>query len=197
MMPGMDGMELCEKLKNDERTSHIPVVLLTAKAGKEAKIQGLEHHADDYLTKPFDTDELLVLLKNRIEQRARLRERFSREVMVQPKDIAITSADERFLRRAIDIVEENMDDFDFNVESFVDQMHMGRTQFNKKLKALTDLTPVRFIRSLRLKRAAQKIVKEEDTISQIAYSVGFNNLSYFAKCFKEEFGQTPSQYNGK
>ncbi|NBC03454.1 MAG: response regulator [Bacteroidetes bacterium] len=196
MMPGMDGMELCEKLKNDERTSHIPVVLLTAKAGKDAKIEGLEHHADDYLTKPFDTDELLVLLKNRIEQRALLRERFSREVMVQPKDIAITSADERFLRRAIGIVEENMDDFDFNVESFVDQMHMGRTQFNKKLKALTDLTPVQFIRSLRLKRAAQKITEEEDTISQIAYSVGFNNLSYFAKCFKDQFGESPSNYVG-
>ncbi|NBC03933.1 MAG: response regulator, partial [Bacteroidetes bacterium] len=190
MMPGMDGMELCEKL-------NIPVVLLTAKAGKYSKLEGLEHHADDYLTKPFDTDELLVLLKNRIEQRARLRERFSREVTVQPKDIAITSADERFLRRAIDIVEENMDNFDFSVKMFVDQMHLGRTQVNRKIKAMTDQTPVQFIRSLRLKRAAQKITQEEDTISQIAYSVGFNNLSYFAKCFKDQYGESPSDYVGQ
>lgn len=194
MMPEMDGLELCRQLKNDERTSHIPIVLLTAKAGKEHRIEGLEIQADDYLTKPFDADELLVLLKNRIEQRKKLRERFSKEVTLQPKDIAITSADEQFLQRAMDIVEKYMEDFNFSVEIFVEQMNMGHTQVNRKLKALTDLTPVQFIRSMRLKQAAQKISKEEDTISQIAYSVGFNNLSYFAKSFKKQFGHNPSEY---
>jgi signal transduction histidine kinase/CheY-like chemotaxis protein len=196
MMPEMDGLELCRRLKKDERTSHIPVILLTAKAGKASKLEGLETRADDYLTKPFDANELLVVLRNRIEQRAQLRARFSREVTVQPKDIAITSADERFLRKAMDIVENNMDDFDFNVQAFVEQMHLEHTQVNRKLKALTDFTPVQFIRFLRLKRAAKKIARQEDTISQIAYSVGFNNLSYFAKCFKEQFGSLPSDYSG-
>lgn len=196
MMPEMDGFELCRRLKSDECTSHIPVILLTAKAGKASKLEGLETQADDYLTKPFDADELLALLRNRIEQRRQLRERFSKEVTLQPKDIAITSADERFLQNAMNIVEKNMSDFDFNVEAFIDQLHLGHTQVNRKLKALTDFTPVQFIRFLRLKRAEQKIARQEDTISQIAYSVGFNNLSYFAKCFKEQFGQSPSEYSG-
>lgn len=194
MMPKMDGLSLCRKIKKDERTSHIPIVLLTAKAGKESKMEGLETQADDYITKPFDADELLVLLHNRIEQRKKLRERFSKEVTLQPKDIAITSADEQFLQNAMEIVETNMADFDFTVETFVEQMNLGHTQVNRKLKALTDLTPVQFIRFIRLKRAAQKIAKEEDTISQIAYSVGFNNLSYFSKSFRKQFGQNPSEY---
>lgn len=197
MMPEMDGLEFCSKLKQDERTSHIPVILLTAKAAKTDKMEGLETGADDYLAKPFDADELLILIRNRIDQRNRLRERFSREITLQPKEIAITSADERFLQKATDIVEEHIDDFDFSVQAFVDQMHLGHTQVNRKLKALTDFTPVQFIRFIRLKRAAQKILRQENTISQIAYSVGFNNLSYFAKCFKEQFGQSPSDYSGE
>lgn len=196
MMPVMDGIELCGKLKQDERTSHIPVVLLTAKAGKASKMEGLQTRADDYITKPFDADELLVLLRNRIEQRAKLRERFSKEISLQPQDIAITSADERFLQRAMDIVEENMEAFDFDVEAFVEKMQLSQRQTARKLKSLTNLSPVQFIRFMRLKRAAQKISKNEDTISQIAYSVGFNSLSYFTECFKKQFGQLPSEYDG-
>ncbi|TCS90397.1 tetratricopeptide repeat protein [Anseongella ginsenosidimutans] len=195
MMPEMDGIELCRRLKLDENTSHIPVILLTARSGKIPRIEGLETGADDYLTKPFDADELLVLLKNRIRQRALLRERFSREITLQPKDITITSADERFLQKAMDIVESNMGNFEFNVQAFIEQIGLGRTQVERKLKALTGQTPVEFIRLLRLKRAAQKIAGKEDSISQIAYSVGFNNLSYFAKCFKEQFGESPSAWS--
>lgn len=195
MMPEMDGMELCRRLKLDENTSHIPVILLTAKSDKEPRIEGLETGADDYLTKPFDAEELLALLKNRIRQRALLRERFSREITVQPRDIAITSADERFLQKAMEIVECNMADSDFNVKAFIGQMGLGRSQVEAKLKALTGQTPVEFIRIFRLKRAAQKIAAKEDTVSRIAYSVGFNNLSYFAKCFKEQFGQPPSVWS--
>lgn len=194
MMPEMDGLELCRILKNDERTSHIPVILLTAKVDKTDKIKSLETGADDYLAKPFDADELRVLIKNRIDQRNILRERFSSEIILQPKEIAITSADECFLRQAMEVVEKQMHDFDFNVEAFIEQMPLEHTQVSRKLKALTGQAPFQFIRMMRLKRAAQKIVQREDNISQIAYSVGFNNLSWFAKCFKEQFGQNPSEY---
>ena len=194
MMPQMDGVELCSKLKSDQRTSHIPVILLTAKADKPSKLQGLEMGADDYLAKPFDPQELLVILRNRIAQRKRLRERFSREITLQPNDIAITSTDERFLRKAMDIVEQHMSNLDFNVTAFREEMGISRMQLQRKLKALTDQSPVEFIRILRLKRAAQLIEKRKDNISQITYEVGFNNLSYFAKCFKEHFGVAPSKY---
>lgn len=194
MMPEIDGLDLCGKLKSDERTSHIPVILLTAKADKTDRIKGLETGADDYLAKPFDADELRILIKNRIDQRNRLRERFSSEITLQPEDIAITSADERFLRQAREVVEKQMHDFDFNVEAFVEQMPLEHTQVGRKLKALTGQTPFQFIRLMRLKRAAQRIIRREDNISQIAYSVGFKNLSWFAKCFKEQFGQNPSEY---
>jgi AraC-like DNA-binding protein len=194
MMPRLDGVELCRKLKADERTSHIPVILLTAKADKSSKLEGLQIGADDYLAKPFDAEELLLLIGNRIAQRKKLRERFSREITQQPKDIAITSADERFLEKAIAIVEEHMDDPAFNVKSFVQEMPLGHMQVYRKLEALTDQSPVKFIRFLRLKRAAAKIAQREDTISQIAYSVGFNNLSYFAHSFKQQFGCSPSEY---
>lgn len=194
MMPEMDGLELCRKLKGDKRTSHIPVILLTAKADKTDKIEGMETGADDYLSKPFDADELLILIRNRINQRNRLRERFSNEITLQPKEIAITSANERFLQQAMEIVEKQMYDPCFNVETFIKQMPLEHSQSSRKLKALTGQTPVQFIRLMRLKRAAQKLTRQEDNITQIAYSVGFNNLSWFAKCFKNQFGQSPSDY---
>lgn len=194
MMPKMDGVELCEKLKKDQRTSHIPVILLTAKVDKDSKLAGLEIGADDYLAKPFDSDELLILLKNRIEQRQNLRERFSKEITVQPKDITITSADEQFLKLALDIVEQHMSDFNFNVKMLREEMGVSRMQLQRKIKALTDQSPVEFIRVLRLKRAVQLISQRQDNITQITYEVGFNNLSYFAKCFKEHFGLSPSEY---
>ena len=194
MMPKMDGVELCEQLKKDQRTSHIPVILLTAKVDKDSRLAGLEIGADDYLAKPFDSDELLVLLTNRIEQRQKLRDRFSREITLQPKDITITSADEIFLQQALDIVEQHMGDFNFNVKMLREEMGIGRMQLQRKLKALTDQSPVEFIRVLRLKRAAQLITQHKDNISQITYEVGFNNLSYFAKCFREHFGLSPSEY---
>ncbi len=194
MMPKMDGVEMCRKLKKDQRTSHIPVILLTAKVDKDSKLAGLEIGADDYLAKPFDTDELLILLKNRIEQRQKLRERFSKEITLQPKDITITSADEQFLQQALDIVNQYMGDFNFNVKRLREEMGVGRMQLQRKIKALTDQSPVEFIRVLRLKRAAQLIAQRKDNISQITYEVGFGNLSYFSKCFKEHFGLAPSDY---
>jgi len=194
MMPKMDGVEMCKKLKTDERTSHIPVIMLTAKASVEDRLEGLETGADAYVTKPFNIKELEVRVRKLIEQRKKLRERFSREITLEPKDIAITSADEKFLQRAMAIIEDHMADFEFEVRNFQDEIGMSRMQLFRKLKALTDQTPSEFIRTLRLKRATKLIEQKFGNIAQITFEVGFNNLSYFAKCFKELYGVTPSEY---
>ena len=197
MMPQMDGMELCEQLKTDERTSHIPVIMLTAKAGQKHKIEGLETGADDYLTKPFDRQELQVRVKNLITQRQALRKRFSREVILEPRQIAITSLDEQFLQKVMELLEKNLSDTAFGMAEMQEALAMSKTQLYRKIKALTDQSPGEFIRNYRLKRAAQILSHQGDNVTQVAYAVGFNNLSYFAKCFKELYGVAPSVYSNQ
>jgi signal transduction histidine kinase/AraC-like DNA-binding protein len=194
IMPEMDGLEMCEKLKTDQRTSHIPVIMLTAKASAESRIHGFETGADDYITKPFNIQELVVRIKNLIEQRKMLREKFNRDVRLQPKDISVTSFDEKFLNKTMAIIEENINNSDFDVAKLTDKMALSRVQLFRKLKALTDQSPSEFIRTIRLKRAAQLLDKGFGNIAEVTYSVGFNNLSYFAKCFRELFGLSPSDY---
>lgn len=194
MMPEIDGIELCAQIKDNEKTSHIPVVLLTAKADQESKVDGLETGADDYLVKPFNEKELLVRVKNLIAQRIKLRERFERQVTLEPTKVAITPPDEAFITKAMEVVEENITNFDFSVELFQKEMAMSRMQLHRKLKALISCSASEFIRVQRLKRAAQILETEGVSVSEAAYKSGFNNLSYFAKCFKEEFGQSPSEY---
>ncbi|MBC8489705.1 MAG: tetratricopeptide repeat protein [Bacteroidetes bacterium] len=194
MMPGMDGMELCQKLKTDERTSHIPVIMLTALAEIEDKIKGLETGADDYIAKPFNRQELITRAQNLIGQRKKLRERFSREVKIQPKDITVTSADEKFLLKIISVVEDNLSDPDLNVEHLVTKANMSRSQLHRKIKALTDQTTTEFIRTIRLKRAAKLLEQHYGTIAETIYAVGFNSLSYFTKCFHKQFNMTPKEY---
>jgi DNA-binding response OmpR family regulator len=194
MMPKMDGFAFCQKIKTDERTSHIPVILLTARASGESKIEGLETGADDYLTKPFNARELQVRVQNLIQQRRRLRERFSREVTLQPRDIAITTMDELFLQRVMTIVDAHLSDADFSVEAFAEEVKMSRVQLHRKIKALTNQSASEFIRTLRLRAAAKLLEQHKYTISEVAYQVGFNNLSYFARCFRDEFGRLPSEY---
>ena len=194
MMPGLDGLTLCGRLKSDERTSHIPVILLTAKADTDSKLTGLDHGADDYLTKPFQLDELQARIRNLIRQRQQLRERFSRHLTVQPADVTVTSADERFLQRALALVEKNMSNSDFDVDVFSREMALSRTQLYRKLSALTDQAPTDFIRQMRLRRAADLLRQQHGNVSEIALQVGFNSLNYFTRCFREEFGQTPSEY---
>ena len=194
MMPEMDGVELCKSLKTDERTSHIPVIMLTAKASVEDRIEGLETGADDYITKPFNMKELKVRINNLIEQRRKLRERFTKELNLGPKDIAVTSADERFLNRIIEVIENNITDADLDVAGLSNQAAMSRMQLYRKIKALTDQTPSEFIRTIRLKRAAQLMRDKFGNIAEITYEAGFNHPSYFAKSFKELFGESPSDY---
>ena len=194
MMPGMNGFELCSKLKTDERTSHIPVILLTARASGESKLEGLETGADAYLIKPFDAKELQVRIKNLIEQRRELRERFSREITLQPQDIAITSTDERFLQRALNLIEKHLDNPDFDLATFTKNIGMSRTHLHRKLHALTNQSPTEFVRTIRLKRAASLLKQNYGNVAEITYKVGFNNPAYFAECFRKQFGQLPSEY---
>ena len=197
MMPEMDGFELCTKIRREETTSHIPFVLLTARAAIEDRLEGFELGADEYLTKPFNVNELNVRINNLLEQRRNLRERFGKEIKVQPKDITVTSLDERFLQKVIAKMEEKISDSSFSVETFSMEIGMSRKNFHRKLVALIDQSPNEFIRIFRLKRAAQLLEQKSGNVSEIAYQVGFQNLSYFAKCFKEQFGVAPNEFLSK
>ncbi len=194
MMPQMDGIMLCEKLKTDERTSHIPVMLLTAKADRESRLVGLETGADDYLSKPFDEEELLLLIRNRIAQRERLQEKFRSTPDIGPKEVAVNSVDQQFLERVIAVIEDHMDESELSMEWLAEEVGMSLRQMNRKLSAMTGLASSLFVRSIRLKRAAQLLAQNADNVSQIAYTVGFSNPSYFTRSFKEEFGVSPKQY---
>jgi signal transduction histidine kinase/ligand-binding sensor domain-containing protein/DNA-binding response OmpR family regulator len=194
MMPEMDGFELCQKIKSDERISHIPVILLTAKADLNSRIEGLEFGADDYVTKPFEADELKVRSKNLIDQRQRLREKFARLIDLQPNEIVVTSIDEEFIKRLMAIFEDHISEPEFSTEQCAREVGMSRSSLNNKLRALTNQSTHEFIRLLRLKRAAKLLKKAAGSVAEIAYQVGFNNTSHFAKAFRQHFGQSPSDF---
>jgi len=193
MMPKKDGYEVCSILKNDERTSHIPFVLLTAKSDSEDKITGLSTKADDYVTKPFVPRELLLRIENLIESRKKLREKYSKESVIRPKEMEVTSIDEKFLNKLIDKIEENLSDEKFGVEQLGDELGMSRSQLHRKLTALLGQGPNQFIRTFRLQRAHDLLRQKAATASEISYQVGFGSPSYFTKCFHEQFGYTPSE----
>ena len=193
MMPEMDGLVFCQKIKEDQRTSHVPVILLTAVATEDARIRGLESGADDYLTKPFDTRELLTRVRNLIETRKQLRDRFSRELYLGPKKTMISSMDEKFLEKVMETIETFMGEPDFSMEKFGQEVGLSRMQLHRKLKALTGQSPGDFLRSMRLKKAKRLLEAKAGNVSEIGYEVGFNNLSYFSKAYREEFGISPSE----
>lgn len=194
MMPEMDGIELCRKLKEDLRTSHIPVIMLTARSGSNDEIEGLETGADDYITKPFESRLLLARVHNLIDQRRKLRERFSLGVPIKPVGDARDTRDDAFLRKVLDILEEQHGDSDLTVEALSQEVGMSRVYLHKKLKALTDHTPSELIRTVRLKHASRLLLEGELTVSEIGYRVGFNSPSHFATSFKRQFGQSPTDY---
>jgi len=204
MMPKMDGFEFCQKLKSDERTSHIPVILLTARASSESKIEGLETGADDYLSKPFDPTELQVRIKNLILQRQKLREKFAGDFwkenklpVLQSTASGLNQIDKKFLQKALNVVNLHLPDTDFNVVEFGQEMAMSRQQMHRKFRALVNQSATEFIRTIRLKKAAELLTQKSGTVSEIAYDVGFNTLSYFTKSFQQHFGVTPSEYAEK
>lgn len=194
MMPDMDGFEFCRKIRKDERTSHIPIILVTALGSREHEIEGLSHGADDYITKPFDLVILQTKVENILQVRQSLRQKYTSEMMLQPKNIILSSPDERFLQKAIEVIEAHMADPDLDIEKFASEIGVSRMQLYRKLDALTEMTVKEFVRSIRLKRAAQMLVQKKLNISEVAYAVGFRDLSHFRKCFKQEFGMSASDY---
>lgn len=194
LMPVMDGIEFCQKIKSQKETSHIPVIMLTAKLSQESEIKGLKTGADDYIRKPFDIELLELKLQNIIKQRNKLRKRFNSNIAFQPKDVTVTTLDEQFLQQAIDIVEKHMMNTDFNVEMLVKEMGLSRSNLYLKFKEITGLSSSEFIRNIRLKRAVQLFQKSDYSVKEIMYMTGFNTASYFAKCFKKQFGVIPSEY---
>lgn len=195
MMPKMDGFSLCSRLKNDERTSHVPVILLTAKAGIQDKIEGLETGADDYIMKPFEAEELKVRIKNLIEQRKRIHEHFRKHGLFEIETNNITPVDQIFLQRTAAIINENIADPSFGVETLANKMAVSRSLLLKKLESLVGESPNDLIKRTRLNKAAKLIENKFGNILEIALEVGYNNPSYFAECFKKQFGISPSQYH--
>ena len=194
MMPKRDGLSLCTFLKEDQRTSHIPIIILTAKASVENKIEGLQTGADDYLEKPFKIDELRVRIENLVKQRKKLREKYSKMIGYDINDIEISDLDGQFMKNALTLVKENMLNEDWTIADFSSSMNMSRSQLFRKIKALTEMSISEFIMSLRLEKAVRLLETNTGTVSEIAFNVGFNNASYFAKCFQKKYKASPRSY---
>ncbi|MCB0839540.1 MAG: response regulator, partial [Bacteroidetes bacterium] len=194
MMPEMDGFTFLKTIKNDPRTSHIPVIMLTARAGKQSKLQGLNIGADDYLAKPFDEEELLIKVRNLIEQRRKLSQKLGRDIVrLSPEEIEVESADKQFLSRVITVIETYMADENFTIEDLSQEVGLSRSQLHRKLKGLVDQSPSVFLRTIRLKRAKQLLEEKVGTSAEISFLVGFNSPAYFTRCFREQFGVTPGE----
>ncbi|HEX6426567.1 MAG TPA: two-component regulator propeller domain-containing protein [Niastella sp.] len=194
MMPLMDGVELARKIKTETITAHIPVILLTAMGSEEKQLEGLKVGVNDYITKPFTFEILASRIRNLLAQQKLLQKRFQKQIEVNPHEVTITPVDEKFLKQALEVIEKNMDNPEFSVEDLSRDMHMDRSTFYRKINSLTGKTTTEFIRSIRLKRAAQLLEKSGMSVAEVAYEVGFNNPKNFTKFFKEEFKVTPSQY---
>jgi DNA-binding response OmpR family regulator len=195
MMPEMDGLELCRLLKNDVKTSHIPIVLLTAKASEENILQGLETGADDYITKPFNTKLLIARIKNLIYIRRQLQNNINQEMTLQPIKTSVSKIDRKFLRDLQAVIKQNISDPEFNVEELCKKLYMGNTTLYRKIQALCGQTPTEFIRTCRLNRALQLLKNGYGSVTEVAFEVGFSSRAYFTKCFREKFQQLPSDFN--
>jgi signal transduction histidine kinase/ligand-binding sensor domain-containing protein/DNA-binding response OmpR family regulator len=194
MMPLKTGVELCQNIKMNTNTSHIPVIILTSKSSNESKLMGLETGADDYITKPFNANLLAVRVKNILENRKKLRELFSNSPKIKAREITLNSSDEHFIERAIKIVEENMGNINLDITFLEEELKMSNMQMYRKLKSLTNLSGNEFIKNIRLKKAVQLLESENYNIAEIAYKVGFNDPSYFSRIFKKQYGKVPSEY---
>jgi len=194
MMPKMNGYDLCKKLKINARTDHIPVILLTAKASRENKLEGLETGADDYLVKPFDQEELLVRIQNLIAVREKLQRKYQGESLMRPVEIKATSVQQKFLKDLGEVIDTNLDNEQFGVEDLGREMAMSRSQIHRKLKALTDQSATTFIRNYRLHRAADLLRQNAGNVTEIAFQVGFSSQTYFSSSFSELFHCPPSEY---
>lgn len=194
MMPKVDGIELCRRIKTNVQTSHIPVILLTARTADDIKINSYEVGADSYMSKPFNFDMLMVRIEKLIEQQEKRKQEFRKNIEVNPGAITITSLDEQLIQKSLEYLEKNMDNPEYGVEELSRDLGMARMSLYRKLQSITGDTPTDFIRSIRLKRAAQLLQGSQLPIVEVANRVGFSSPSYFSKCFKEMFGMLPKQY---
>lgn len=194
MMPRRDGIAFCQRMKNDIHTSHIPFILLTAKMSDDARIESYQAGADSYISKPFNFELLQVRVRKLIEQREARKETFRKNIEITPSEITTTSLDEEFVKKALAFVEKNMGNAEYSLEDLSKDLGLSKTHLNRKLTVILNMKPLQFIRSVRLKRAAQLLVGSQYNVVEIADKVGFNTIKYFNRYFKEEFGMTPTQY---
>lgn len=194
MMPKVDGVEMCKRLKNNIQTSHIPVIILTARTSDEFMLSGYEAGADAYLSKPFKFDILLAKIRNLIKRQEERRAKFSHTIEISTGDLATTPIDEKLLKDTIKAIEANISNTEYSIDDLCTEIGLGRTNLYKKLQSITGMTPANFIRSIRLKKAAAMLKTTDMNISEIADHVGFGNIKYFNKHFKDEFGMTPTQF---
>lgn len=197
IMPEMVGTELCSQIKQNLKTSHIPVILLTSRSSLVYKFEGLESGADDYISKPFNLIEFKLRVKNLLNSTERLKAKFSSEDNFVPSEITVSSLDEELLKKAFKIVEDNISNEQFDIPFFCSELGVSRTMLFLKIKAWTNFTPNEFIHEVRLKRAAQLLELNKLNVSEVSYKVGFNNPKYFSKCFQKRYGETPSQFADK
>ena len=193
MMPELSGYEVCETLKKDHRTSHIPIILLTAKATQEEKVEGLQFGADSYLVKPFDKQELGIRIHNLISQRKLLQQRYAQDVIYKTAASPVVTRHDAFIQNLLEIIEKEIANEGFGVEELAQAVHMSRSQLYRKLKALTSKTPNAFLREIRLAKAKELLESDAGNVSEISMMVGFSNANYFYKCFKEAYGKTPGE----
>ncbi|MEO1448016.1 MAG: response regulator [Bacteroidota bacterium] len=194
MMPKMDGFEFAQAIRSDMQSSHIPLIMLTAKASDESKLEGLKIGADAYLTKPFNRAELEVRVSKLIEQRRALRQRFSEAVSIRPEEVSAVPMDQAFIQQITEQIEANITNEAFGVENLSEAMAMSVTHLNRKLKALIGQSGGKLIRSMRLQRAADLLAQQAGTVSEIAYDMGFGSPTSFTRAFRAKFGVSPTAY---
>jgi YesN/AraC family two-component response regulator len=194
MMPQMNGIELCTKIKSDERVSHIPVILLTARNSEEQRIEGFKTGADDYITKPFNFEVLEARINNLVSQREKSQKTFRKTLDIKASELQITPLDVKFMEKAVQVVEANISSPSFSIEDLGMELGISRAYVFKKILALSGKTPLEFIRTIRLQHAAQLLERSQLSVREVAYKVGFNTPKYFTKYFKEQYNMLPSDY---
>jgi DNA-binding response OmpR family regulator len=194
MMPKSGGYEVCKQIRDSEKLSDTPVLMLTAKGGEESKLEGLASGADDYVVKPFHAEMLLARVENLIAIRRMLRRKYSDEIVVKPKDLVVESADGQLLQRVMAVIEEHLGDSEFGVDWLATEVAISPRHLQRKLRQLTNLSAKGLINTMRLKRSAQMLENQAGTVSQIAYWVGFKDAGYFSRLFRQTFGTSPSEH---